>query len=143
MFLGNTLSKTNSHIESARKRFRYLNDKPFDKSGETVVYWMEREQRVDDNWALIVASEIAKKYNKQLAIIFNYDFKFYGYELRRYDFLIKGLTEVEAKCETLNIPILFTIGNSKDTITQQVQKLNASCLVTDSNPLRPIKKAKR
>jgi deoxyribodipyrimidine photo-lyase len=140
--LENILSKTNSLIESARKRFRYLNDKPFDSRGETVVYWMERDQRVDDNWALIVANEIAKKHNKQLAIIFNYDVEFYGLELRRFDFLVKGLKEVESKCEKLNIPFVFTSGDSEENILIQLKKFNACCLVTDQNPLKPIKKAK-
>lgn len=136
------MSKTDTYIKSARKRFRYLNDKPFDTNGETVVYWMERDQRIDDNWALIVASEISNKQNKQLVIIFNYDIEFYGNELRRFDFLTKGLKEVESKCDKLNIPLLFTSGNSKDEIIQHIEKLNPSCLVTDFNPLKPIKKVK-
>ena len=136
------MSRTDSHIDSARKRFRYLNDKPFYSSGQTVVYWMERDQRVDDNWALIVANEISKKHNKQLVIIFNYDLEFYGNELRRFDFLIKGLREVEVKCNNLNIPFIFTHGNSEEKVIQQIQKLKACSLITDANPLKPIKKAK-
>lgn len=136
------MSTTNSHIDTARKRFRYLNDNSFNSSGETVVYWMERDQRVDDNWALIVANEVSKNNNKQLVIFFNYDIEFYGNELRRFDFMTKGLREVEAKCERLNIPFVFTKGNSEDKVIQQIEKLNACCLITDSNPLTPIKKSK-
>ena len=136
------MNRTETNIDSARKRFRYLNDKPFNPNGETVIYWMERDQRVDDNWAFIVASEISKKHNKQLVIIFNYDTEFYGNELRRFDFLTKGLEEVELECERLNIPFIFTHGDSHDKITKQIEKINASSLITDSNPLKPIKKAK-
>lgn len=136
------MSATNSHLDSARKRFRYLNDNSFNSRGETVVYWMERDQRVEDNWALIVANEISKKNNKQLVILFNYDIEFYGNELRRFDFMTKGLKEVEAKCKNLNIPFVFTHGNSKNKVIQQIERLNACSLITDSNPLTSIKKSK-
>ena len=102
---------------SLRNRFRLLKEQPIEPNGETVLYWMERDQRIDDNWALIAASEIAKELKKQLVIIFNYDINFYGSELRRIDFIIQGLNQVEAECEKLNIPFIITHGNSEIKIS--------------------------
>lgn len=136
------MSTINLLPESLSKRARFLNEVQSDSNGETVVYWMERDQRVADNWALIVANEISNKLKKQLVVIFNFDTEFYGHEYRRIDFLFKGLREVEAQFEKLNIPFIVATGNSEKNIIQLLEKFNTACLVTDFNPLKPIVKSK-
>ncbi|MFN2343855.1 MAG: deoxyribodipyrimidine photo-lyase, partial [Desulfonatronovibrio sp.] len=39
------------------------------KSGQ-VIYWMSRDQRIHDNWALIHAIDTARKLSKKLRIVF-------------------------------------------------------------------------
>ena len=35
-----------------------------------IIYWMSRDQRVKDNWALLFSQELAIKKNKALVVIF-------------------------------------------------------------------------
>ena len=35
-----------------------------------VVYWMSRDQRISDNWALLYAQEIAFRMDMSLAVVF-------------------------------------------------------------------------
>ncbi len=41
------------------------------KAGAPVIYWMSRDQRAKDNWALIHAAEEAKRNGAPLAVAFN------------------------------------------------------------------------
>ena len=56
-----------------------------------VVYWMSREQRVQDNWALLHAHELAMKNRVGLSVIFCIAPSFLGATMRHYDFLLRGL----------------------------------------------------
>ena len=69
------------------------------KEGESIdgpiIYWMQRDQRVNDNWALIYAYEKAKENNQPLIVVFNLVTNFLSATLRQYHFMIEGLKEVE------------------------------------------------
>ena len=43
---------------------------------KVVIYWVSRELRVNDNWSLIFASEIAKKTHSQLIVAYYLDDKY-------------------------------------------------------------------
>ena len=62
-----------------------------------VVYWMSRDQRAEDNWALLHAQHLAEQKGYGLAVVFCLVPKFLGATLRQYGFMLKGLREVEAK----------------------------------------------
>ena len=51
---------------------------------------MSRDQRVNDNWALIHSQELAIKYGQPLIVVFNLVPKFLQATLRQYDFMLKG-----------------------------------------------------
>ncbi|KAM3176750.1 hypothetical protein ACTXT7_005911, partial [Hymenolepis weldensis] len=60
-----------------------------------VVYWMNRDQRVQDNWALLFAQRIALKFSVPLDICFNL-LSSPAIQTRRHaNFLLEGLTEIE------------------------------------------------
>ncbi|MDP4197931.1 MAG: deoxyribodipyrimidine photo-lyase, partial [Bacteroidota bacterium] len=80
-------------------------------SSGPVVYWMSREQRVYDNWALVYAQLQALKSNKPLIVVFCLADDYPGANLRHYDFMIEGLIETEKKLSFLNIPFFIIIGN--------------------------------
>lgn len=101
-----------------------------------VIYWMSTDQRVSDNWALIFAKELAIEHNRLLIVVFNLVLKFLGATLRQYNFMIKGLMEVENKLRGLNLPFLILIGNPIENIPEIIQKYQASILVTDFDPLK-------
>lgn len=101
-----------------------------------VIYWMSRDQRVHDNWALLFAQELAEERKKNLAVVFNLVPTFLEATIRQYGFMIKGLQQVEAELNKFNIPFFLTRGNPETEIPSLLNKLNASILVSDFDPLK-------
>jgi deoxyribodipyrimidine photo-lyase len=56
-----------------------------------VVYWMSRDQRARDNWALLFAQSAALRARAPLLAAFCLSPSFPGAALRHYDFLLRGL----------------------------------------------------
>lgn len=63
---------------------------------------------MNDNWALIRASEIAQSLKVPLKVVFNLVPKFLEATARQYGFMIKGLREVEGQLREKNIPMYLT-----------------------------------
>ena len=84
------------------KRIKLLKD-GIETNGP-VIYWMSRDQRVSDNWALLFAQQLALEKNRSLAVVFNLVPKFLDATLRQYDFMLKGLIEIERVLKKFNIP---------------------------------------
>lgn len=101
-----------------------------------IIYWMSRDQRVKDNWALIHACELAQKHDTQLLVVFALTSDFPGANIRHYDFMIKGLKVVENDLRGKNIAFDLRIGTPIDTIPKIVDQYNAGYLVTDHSPLK-------
>ena len=59
-----------------------------------VVYWMSRDQRVNDNWAMLFAQEQAIRTKSPLVVVFCLVPSFLQADQRNYDFMLKGLAEV-------------------------------------------------
>jgi deoxyribodipyrimidine photo-lyase len=113
-----------------------------DASGP-VVYWMQRDQRVDDNWALIFAQQKALENKEPLIVIFCLVPEFLGATMRQYDFMLKGLEEVEKKLTKLNIPFKLLTGKPGIEIPLYLSKLKAGTLISDFNPLKIIRQWKK
>lgn len=116
------------------KRIRLLQ-----KGNETngpIVYWMSRDQRVHDNWALLYAQKLALENNKHLVVVFNLVPDFLEATIRQYGFMIKGLREVESELFNYNIPLILTSGKPEEKIPNLLNSLKASILVSDFDPLK-------
>lgn len=116
------------------KRGRKLNQ--VENGTGNVLYWMSREQRVKDNWALLFAQEIAVINNKKLVVVFTLVPEFLNASFRQYDFMLKGLQEVEKNLKDYNIPFYFLFGQPEEEIKQFVDEYNISAVVTDFDPLK-------
>jgi len=101
-----------------------------------IVYWMSRDQRVEDNWALLYAKQLADKFKSPLAVVFNLVPEFLEATIRQYGFMIKGLMQVERDLRKLNIPIFLLTGEPENTIPTFMKKYKAGVLVADFTPLR-------
>mgnify|MGYP000979510713 FL=1 len=88
-----------------------------------VVYWMSRDQRIQDNWALLFAQQLANEKHHHLAVVFNLVPDFLEAAFRQYSFMIKGLQEVEAECSQLNIPFKLLSGNPVKTIPAFIKEI--------------------
>jgi deoxyribodipyrimidine photo-lyase len=101
-----------------------------------VIYWMSRDQRVYDNWAMIYAQNLAMERKKPLIVVFNMMPDFLEATIRQYGFMLRGLREVEQELSKYNIPFLLLTGKPEVEIPKLIKKFNASALVSDFDPLR-------
>lgn len=116
-----------------RRRIHFLNS---DKDGGgSIVYWMTREQRVQDNWGLLHARSLAGS-ERPLIVVFCLAPSFLGATLRQYDFMLKGLAEVEDNLSKLGIPFVLLMGDPEKEIPCFINELGAGVVVTDFDPLR-------
>ena len=67
-----------------------------------VVYWMSREQRVHDNWALLRAAQLARERGGALTVAFCLRRGFLNAPARGYDFMLPGLEELERDLAVLS-----------------------------------------
>ncbi|MFO8031274.1 MAG: deoxyribodipyrimidine photo-lyase [Desulfohalobiaceae bacterium] len=101
-----------------------------------VLYWMSREQRIQDNWALLQAQNQALQANQGLVILFCLLPGFLQATWRQYDFMLQGLRETCRQSLELNIPFVLRCGDPETLVPEFVHQLQASCLVCDFDPLR-------
>lgn len=106
----------------------------------TVVYWMSRDQRVFDNWAIIYARCIALEKKSKLAVVFNIADDYLFASVRHWDFMLAGLKELEETLNEKNIPFFILLGKPSAAIPKFLKERNASDLIVDFDPLN-IKKA--
>ena len=101
-----------------------------------VIYWMSRDQRVHDNWALLFAQQLATEKKLPLAVIFNLVPDFLEATIRQYGFMLKGLAELAQELERYNIPFFLLLGKPEEEIPNFIKKYNASVIISDFDPLR-------
>lgn len=116
------------------RRVRECNTKPVGSG--PVLYFMRRDQRVEHNWALLYAQEKALERKVPLLVLFNLEIIPERSNLRQYNFLFGGLSEVEQGLSALNIPFFLTVGKSGETVPEFIKEHGVSELVMDFNPLR-------
>ncbi|XP_061357862.1 deoxyribodipyrimidine photo-lyase isoform X2 [Gastrolobium bilobum] len=108
-----------------------------------VVYWMFRDQRLRDNWALIHAVHQANKANVPVAVVFNLFDQFLGAKSRHLGFMLRGLRQLYHQMgHTLQIPFFLIRGEAEETIPKFLIECGASLLVTDFSPLREVRRCK-
>ena len=118
-------------------RIRHLKDGVF--YGGSVLYWMVRDKRVSDNWALFEAQKIALKNNVPLIVCFNYHNKYSQANNRHYQFLFDGLKEVHSSLGKLNIQFHLLQGKTDQAIPKFIDKYKVGHLVVDFSPLKVYK----
>ncbi len=101
-----------------------------------VVYWMSREQRVEDNPGLLHARLLAHELEAKLFVVFTLTAAYPGAMLRHYDFMLRGLHETAQQLHKLHIPFHLLIGDPPDTMTGFIQSHGAGVVVTDFDPMR-------
>ena len=116
------------------ERIRNLNRK--DYTGGGIVYWMSRDQRVRDNWALIRARDLAERHRAVLKVVFGLAPSFLGATWRHYQFMLEGLKKVEDDLDELNIPFKILVGNPDAQVKKFLEEDRSGYLVTDFSPLR-------
>jgi deoxyribodipyrimidine photo-lyase len=124
-----------------QERVRLLNNKERGKG--PILYWMSRDQRAKDNWALLFAQGLALEQKVPLGVVFCLVPDFLQATVRQYDFMLRGLEETEKELAVKNIPFMLLTGSPEAEIPKHVQKLQAGAQVTDFDPLKIKKKWKK
>jgi len=110
--------------------------KSLNENGKCVIYWMSRDQRMEDNYALLYAQSIALNKKVPLKIVFNLVPKFLEATVRQFGFMIKGLEEVERQLREKDIPMFLTVGDPIVNVPEFAIKHEAIALVVDFSPVR-------
>jgi len=120
------------------KRSRCINGIPAKTHGNYrgVSYWMFRDQRIDDNWALICAQKFALQHKCPLYVTFYLMSHYSVAGIRQYDFLLNGLQQVEKQCQTLGIQFHLELGYAKDLIADYCEEYEIDLVIADFCPLR-------
>ena len=100
-----------------------------------VVYWMQRDQRAIDNWALLYAQERALAMHQPLLVVFCLVSGFLGAAIRQYGFMVRGLAVESRKFMRYNIPFILLQGLPQDVLPRFLVESGAGMIVTDFNPL--------
>jgi len=116
------------------RRVRLLNERQ-ERRG-AVVYWMSRDQRVRDNWALLFAQELALRLRRPLVVVFCLVPRFLGATIRQYGFMLKGLQEVSQVLQEKNIGFALIAGRPEQEVPTFIHDCGGGALVTDFDPLR-------
>ncbi len=122
------------HYRVDERRIRRHNRKP--AGGGPVIYWMSRDQRAIDNWALLYAQELALERKAPLAVVFCLVPEFPGATLRQYRFMLQGLNKLEKDLSKKNISFYLLTGQPEEEVTRFCNKISAGALIADFSPLR-------
>jgi deoxyribodipyrimidine photo-lyase len=101
-----------------------------------VIYWMSRDQRVHDNWALRFSQDLAMERQAPLAVVFCLAPSFLDATIRQYGFMLKGLREVETGLAELRIPFFLLAGEPGAVIPRFAAEHTIGNMITDFDPLR-------
>ena len=104
--------------------------------GGAVLYWMSRDQRAKDNWALLYAQAQAMRRQVALGVVFCLVPTFLSATDRHYGFMLKGLAETAAQLARKDIPFFLLQGDPGEELPRFMARSKASLLVVDMDPLR-------
>lgn len=108
-----------------------------------VIYWMSRDQRATDNWALLFAQERALARGVALGVVFCLADRFLGASSRHFAFMIRGLREAADELSRKAIPFFLLTGHPGQEVLRFAARHRVGSLVTDFDPLRVKRRWKR
>lgn len=137
------------------ERTRVLASSSSTKKGKCVVYWMQRDVRTVDNWALLYAAHLAKEQDVPLRVVYcllppnadNDDVMAPFYEqplTERYgSFLLGGLECVHKDLSDLNVPLQVIQPSDASSVASnvmdQLTTWQPSHVICDHSPLKPYR----
>ena len=104
-----------------------------------VLYWMSRDQRAQDNWALLHAQQEALTRQAPLGVIFTLAPGFLLAQPAQIRFMLDGLQETARQLTEKAIPLILLAGHPPTALARYLAENACSLLVMDFDPLK-IKK---
>jgi deoxyribodipyrimidine photo-lyase len=100
-----------------------------------VVYWMSREQRVDDNWPLLFAQQEAVIHEKGLLVVLCLTPDLPGTNPAQVEFIVRGLSGIAVELQRLGIGWTVLQDHPGIGLPRLLRDIDAHGLVCDFNPL--------
>ncbi|GIY17565.1 deoxyribodipyrimidine photo-lyase [Caerostris extrusa] len=119
-------SSSTKRFKFNKKRVRVLSeamDIPDD--ADSIIYWMSRDQRVQDNWAFLYTQQLALSFDLAFCVCFC---------------LVPKFLDATIQCESLNIHFHVLLGEAETVLPAFVKENNIGGIVTDFCPLRVPRK---
>ena len=110
--------------------------KPGEPGRGPIIYVMSRDQRVEDNWAMIFTQKLAIEHKQPVIVICPIAADYPDASAQQSIFMILGLKQLETKLKQLRIPFLVTTRDAVNSLPRLITHLHAGVLVTDFNPLK-------
>ncbi|XP_071455120.1 deoxyribodipyrimidine photo-lyase-like [Hetaerina americana] len=133
----NKVSSSAAEFDFNHKRVKLLSETgQIPDRMQGVLYWMSRDARVQDNWAMLYSQRIALKHRVPLHVCFCLVPKFLDATIRHFKFLLGGLREVESELRNLNIQFHLLRGKADVVLPEFVENHSIGAVVTDFSPLR-------
>lgn len=117
------------------KRIRPLNDVAGVTDGESVLYVMSRDQRIQDNHALVAAQQTAHEKQLPLVVFFNLLTTRGVRAKEHFQFMLKSLEQVEASLAKLNIGFVLKNGDAHKNLETVVKDIKPVAIYFDFSPL--------
>jgi deoxyribodipyrimidine photo-lyase len=105
-----------------------------------VVYWMSRDQRVHDNWALLQAQQEAAVRGTGLLVVCFLD-DYHHAASGQFPFMLAGLKGIRERLREHNIGFLAIGQRSEGEMASFLQRVDAHALILDFNPLRKTRRS--
>jgi deoxyribodipyrimidine photo-lyase len=113
-----------------------LNAKRLQPEGEFVLYWMQTTQRLEDNWALRMATIEADRVGKPLLVHQGLDPSYTYASARFHTFVMQGAREMARRAESVGLTYRFALRRRRDDDRRVLDRLaaRAALVVTDLFP---------
>jgi deoxyribodipyrimidine photo-lyase len=116
-------------------RARLIHNRP--QQPGPVVYWMHREFRARDNWALSHAADLALERGQPLCVVVCLARSFGQARPEHFAFLVHGLRETALTLEALGVPLALLRGEPGHEVPEFVRNVRAGLVVTEADPTKP------
>ena len=103
--------------------------------GKSVVYWMQRAMRIDDNPALDVAINVGNLLGLPVVIFFSVIPNYPNANLRHYHFMQQGLRDVERDAGGRGVGFVLR-RHPDNSLEKFLEEVHAAILIGDENPCR-------
>jgi deoxyribodipyrimidine photo-lyase len=105
-----------------------------------VLYWMQGTQRLEDNWALRLATVEADRINKPLLVLHTIDSGSPYASARFHTFMLQGAQELATRAEQLGLTYRLVISRGGQHCTTSVERLavDTALIVTDLFPTEGV-----
>lgn len=115
-------------------RSKQLNNQSPQK-GDCVIYFMSRDQRVRDNFALIAAQEKALSLKLPLVVCFVFEPRLGNRSQEQSLYMLKGLQQVATDLSKLKISFIYKVGWCYANYKATIKQLKPATIFFDFSPL--------